>query len=108
MYQALKKTGGSMKAPPCPFNEIVGKIKMLTLEVRTSLAEDGMSERLRNTFGKGGLNLEVKTDCPGRLTFEGSGGYVAAKFGVNNNGTRLKIATSGWALQVKRFVAELP
>jgi len=97
-----------MKAPSCPFNEIVAKIKMLNLEVRTALSEDELSERLRTCFGKGGLELEVNLNCPGRLTFEGDGGYVAANFCSEGNGTRLKIVTNGWAVQVKRFVTELP
>ncbi len=97
-----------MKAPSCPFNEIVGKIKMLNLEVRTALSEEEMSDRLRTSFGKGGLGLGVNVDCPGRLTFEGGGGYVAANFCREGNRTLLKIVTSGWAVQVKRFVTELP
>ncbi len=97
-----------MKAPSCPFNEIVAKIKMLTLEVRTALSEDELSERLRRFFGFGGLGLGVKADGPGRLTFEGGGGYVAVNFCAEGNRTRLKIVTNGWAVQAKRFVTELP
>ena len=37
MYLHVNNTEDSMKAPPCQFNEIVGKIKMLYMEVRTSL-----------------------------------------------------------------------
>jgi hypothetical protein len=95
-----------MKAPSCPFNEIVAKIKVLTLEVRTALSEDELSERLRIFFGTCGLG--VKVDCPGRLTFEGGEGYVAAHFHTEGSGTLLNIVTSGRALQVKRFVSELP
>jgi len=97
-----------MKAPSCPFNEIVAKIKVLTLDVRTALSEDELSDRLRRFFGDGGLGLEVKVDGPGRLTFEGGGGYVAVKFCAEGARTLLKIVTNGWAVQVKRFVTELP
>jgi hypothetical protein len=99
---------GSMKAPSCPFNEIVAKIKMLTLEVRTVLSENELSERLRIFFGACGLGLGVKVDGPGHLTFEGGGGYVAANFYTEGNRTLLRIVTNGWAVQVKRFVTELP
>jgi hypothetical protein len=97
-----------MKAPSCPFNEIVAKIKMLTLEVCTALSEKELSERLRIFFGACGLGLGVKMDGPGHLTFEGGGGYVAATFHAEGSRTLLKIATNGWAVQVKRFVTELP
>ncbi|HET6491318.1 MAG TPA: hypothetical protein VFG28_16290 [Syntrophales bacterium] len=97
-----------MKAPSCPFNEIVTKIKMLTLEVRTALSEEELSERLLRFFGACGLGLGVTVDCPGRMTFEGGGGYVAANFHTDGNRTLLKIAANGWAVQVKRFVTELP
>ncbi len=42
-----------MKAPPCQFNEIVGKIKVLSMEVRTSLSMEELAERLNEFFGKG-------------------------------------------------------
>ena len=69
-----------MKAPPCQFNEIVGKIKMLSMEVRTSLSMEELADRLKEFFGKGALGLALKEDCPGRMTFEGGGGHVTATF----------------------------
>jgi len=97
-----------MKAPSCPFNEIVTKIKVLTLEVRTALSEEELSERLRRFFGTCGLGLGVKADGPGRLTFEGGEGYVAANFYTDGSRTLLKIVANGWAVQVKQFVTGLP
>ena len=46
-----------MKAPPCAFNEIVGKIGALTLEVRTPLPAEELEARLMAFFGAGGLGL---------------------------------------------------
>jgi hypothetical protein len=97
-----------MKAPPCQFNEIVGKIKVLSMEVRTCLSMDELAERLNGFFGKGGLGLALKEDCPGRVTFEGGGGHVTADFCAEAEKTLLKIVTSGWAVPVKKFIDKLP
>jgi hypothetical protein len=97
-----------MKAPPCPFNEIVGKIKVLSMEARTSLSMEELAERLNGYFGKGGLGLARKEDCPGRVTFEGCGGCVTADFCTGAGKTLLKIVTSGWAVPVKKFIDKLP
>jgi hypothetical protein len=97
-----------MKASPCQFNEIVGKIKVLSMEVRTSLSMEEIGERLKQFFGMGALGLALKEDCPGRMTFEGGGGHVTADFCADTGKTLLKIVTSGWAIQVKKFVDGLP
>ena len=97
-----------MKAPPCQFNEIVGKIKMLSMEVRTSLSMEELAERLKGFFGKDALGLTLKEECPGRMTFEGGGGTVTATFCAERGKTLLKIVTSGWAVQVKQFIDKLP
>ncbi len=108
MYQRANEHENPMKAPPCQFSEIIGKIQVLSLDVRSSLSEEELSDRLRKWFGKGGLGLEVKAVGPGGLTFEGGGGYVSAVFHGECSGTRLNIVTHGWAVQVKKFFAELP
>jgi len=97
-----------MKASPCPFNEIVGKIKLLNLEVRTALSVEELERQLKEFFGTGGLGLEIKEECPGRLTFSGGGGHVTATFRAEAGATALRIATSGWAVQVKKFIDGLP
>jgi hypothetical protein len=99
---------GPMKAPPCLFNEIVGKIKALSIEVRTTLSVDELGERLKAFFGKEGLGLDVKEDGRVGITFAGGGGYVTATFRTEGEKTRLHIVTSGRAVQVKKFVSELP
>jgi len=97
-----------MKAPPCQFNEIVGKIKMLNMEVRTALSVEELEKRLKDSFGKDGLGLEFREECPGRLAFTGKGGYVTATFCAEREKTFLKIVTSGWAVQAKKFIDHLP
>ena len=97
-----------MKASPCPFNEIVGKIKMLNLEVRTALSVEEIETQLKEFFGTGGLGLEIKEECPGRLTFSGGRGHVTATFCAAEGKTALRIVTSGWAVQVKKFIDGLP
>jgi hypothetical protein len=97
-----------MKAPSCQFNEIVGKIKVLSMEVRTALSMEELAERLNEFFGNGALGLVLKEDCPGRMTFEGGGGHVTAAFRAETEKTLLKIVTSGWAVPVKQFIDKLP
>ena len=97
-----------MKAPPCQFNEIVGKIKMLNMEVRTALSVEEIEKQLKEFFGTGGLGLELKEEGPGRLTFTGGGGTVTAAFRAEGGKTLMKIVTSGWAVPVKKFIDNLP
>jgi hypothetical protein len=97
-----------MKAPPCAFNEIVGKIQVLTLEVRTVLPAEELGTRLRACFGAGGLGLDLREEPPGSLLFEGGGGSVTATLHPDGSRTHLRIVTSGWAVPVKRFVTGLP
>jgi len=97
-----------MKAPPCAFNEIVGKIQVLTLEVRTALSAEELDARMRACFGAGGLGLDLEEETAGRLRFGGGGGHVTAAFRPDGDRTLLRISTSGWAEPVKRFVTGLP
>jgi len=97
-----------MKAPPCAFNEIVGKIRALSMEVRTPLPAGELCVRLRACFGAGGLGLDLEEEPAGRLHFEGGGGHVTAAFRPDGDRTLLRISTSGWAAPVKRFVTGLP
>jgi len=62
-----------MKVPPCPFNDIVGRIRMLNLEVRTVLCAEELDKRLRAFFGTAGLGLEIREEAPGRLTCTAAG-----------------------------------
>ena len=97
-----------MKATPCAFNEIVGKIGALTMEVRTPLPAEELEARLMAFFGAGGLGLDLEEEPAGRLHFEGGGGHVTAAFRPDGDRTLLRISTSGWAAPVKRFVTGLP
>ncbi|HEX7539609.1 MAG TPA: hypothetical protein VF358_04830 [Syntrophales bacterium] len=97
-----------MKVPPCPFDEIVGKIKMLSMEVRTSLSTEELADRLNEFFEQGGLGLELKEVAPGRLTFTGGGGTVTVTFRAEGGKTLLKIVTSGWVVPAKKFIDNLP
>jgi hypothetical protein len=97
-----------MKAPLCQFNEIVGKIKMLNMEVRTALSVEEIEKQLKEFFGEGGLGLEIKEECPGGLTFTGGGGHVTATFCAEGEKSLLRVVTSEWAAQVKKFIDRLP
>jgi hypothetical protein len=97
-----------MKAPPCQFDRVLDKIKVLSMEVRTDLSAEELADRLNEFFGQGALGLEPKEECPGRMTFTGGGGAVTATFRAEEGKTLLKIVTSGWAVPVKKFITELP
>ena len=97
-----------MKAPPCAFNEIVGKIQALSMEVRTPLAPAALEERLKAFFGEGGLGLDPAEEGPGHWIFRGGGGHLSATLRPEGDGTCLRIVTSGWAVPVKKFVDGLP
>jgi len=97
-----------VKAARCPFNEIVGKVKMLSMGVHTGLSTEDLSERLRTYFGKDGLGLELKENGPERYTFEGDRGFVSAILGSAGNKTFFRITTSDWAAQIRTFISELP
>lgn len=97
-----------MKAPRCEFNEIVGKIQVLSMEVRTPLEPAAVEERLKAFFGEGGLGLELTEEGPGQWIFRRDGGHVAASFCPVGGKTLLRIVTSGWAVPVKKFVDGLP
>jgi hypothetical protein len=57
-----------MKTPSCRFNQMLGKMKILSMDVRTALAMEEPGERLKAFFGKEGLGLEWKGDDRGRIT----------------------------------------
>jgi hypothetical protein len=97
-----------MKVPTCQFNRMLGKMKVLSMDVRTTLSPEELAERLKTFFGKEGLGLDVKEDRPGCITFAGGGGYVSADFCPEGEKTRLHIVTSERAVQVKTFVSGLP
>jgi hypothetical protein len=97
-----------MKAPLCQFNEIVGKIKMLNMEVRTALSVEEIEKQLKEFFGEGVLGLKIREEFPGGLTFTGGGGHVTATFCAEGEKSRLRIVTGGWAVQVKKFIDRLP
>jgi hypothetical protein len=97
-----------MKMPSCQFNRMLGKMKVLSMDVRTTLSVEELGKRLKAFFGKEGLGLDVKEDRPGCITFAGGGGYVSTDFCPEGEKTRLHITTSERAVQVKRFVSELP
>jgi hypothetical protein len=97
-----------MKAPPCQFNRMLGKMKMLSMEACTTLSTEELGTHLTAFFGKGGLGLDVKENRSGCIRFTGVGGYVNADFFPEGKKTRLHVVTSKWAIQVKTFVSELP
>ncbi len=97
-----------MKPPPCPFERNLDKMKILSMEIRAALTPESVRQKLIGFFGPGGLGLALKEEGPGCATFEGGGGYVMATFCREGEWTVLRLVTSEWAVQVKRFIETLP
>ena len=97
-----------MKAPPCQFNEIVGKIKMLNMEVRTSLSVEELAERLKEFFGTGRSRTGAERGMSRPDDLHGRRGPCDGRLLRRGGKTLLKIVTSGWAVPVKKFIDKLP
>ena len=81
---------------------------MTNLDVRTKLKQEEVIGRLKESFGKGGLGLEIKEETLQCLTFEGGGGYVTATLCPEEGRIRLNLVTQEWDYQVKKFASSLP
>jgi hypothetical protein len=81
---------------------------MINLDVRTKLKQEEVIERLKKSFGKGGLGLEITEETPQCLTFTGGGGYVTATLCSEEDKTRINLVTQEWDYQVKKFASGLP
>ncbi|HOX93470.1 MAG TPA: hypothetical protein PKV09_01620 [Syntrophales bacterium] len=95
-----------MKAPPCRFDRMLGKMKMLSVEFRSDLKPEEIVERLKAYFERD-LGLDVTEEKPGCLTFEGGGGFVTASICEDKKKTKVRIVTREWAQKVRDFVSRL-
>ena len=75
---------------------------MLKLDVKTQLPEEEVKHRLK-AFFKVDNGLNITTEAPDCLTFEGGGGYVTATICREANETRVEFETREWEEQVKKF-----
>jgi hypothetical protein len=80
---------------------------MLNLEVKTKQNPEKVVEKLKAYFGEDGLGLELKSDTPQCLNFEGAGGYVTAVLCPEEETTRVELETREWEYHVKKFAADL-
>lgn len=81
---------------------------MINLEVKTSLAVEEVSNRLKRVFGKEGLGLDLVEDSADCLNFKGSGGFVNAVICADEGKTKIELSTQEWDKQVKDFASNLP
>ena len=95
-----------MKAPPCRFDQMLEKMKMLSVEYRSDLKPEEIIERLKEYFGKD-LGLKLTDEKPGCLTFEGGGGFVTASLREEKKKTKVEIVTREWVQKVREFVSRL-
>lgn len=95
-----------MKGPPCDFIKNIGKLKMLSMEYRSSLKPEEIVVRLKGYFGRD-LGLALTEEKPGCLTFEGGGGFVTATLCEEKKKTKVDIITREWGQQVREFISRL-
>ena len=81
---------------------------MINLEIKTSLAVEEVTKRLRAFFGKDGLGLDLKEDSTDCLNFQGSGGFVNAVICPDAGKTKIELSSQEWDKQVKDFASNLP
>jgi hypothetical protein len=80
---------------------------MLNLEKKTKLETETAIRKLKEYFGKGGLGLELASESPQCLSFEGGGGYVTAILCPEKKGSRIQFETREWELHVRKFAEQL-
>ena len=80
---------------------------MLNLEIKTEQKAENVIQKLKEYFGDGGLGLELTSDTPQCLTFEGGGGYITATLCLEDALTRVELVTQEWDYHVKQFAAAL-
>lgn len=80
---------------------------MLNFEIKTKLEAAKVLRKLKEYFGEGGLGLEIASETPQCLSFEGSGGYVTAILCPEKNGTRVELETQEWEYHVRKFAEEI-
>jgi hypothetical protein len=90
----------------CPLHYARGKVKMLSVEYRSSLEPEEIIQRLKVYFGRD-LGLELTEEKPGCLTFEGGGGFVTASLREEKQKTKVEIVTRQWDQKVRDFVSRL-
>jgi hypothetical protein len=80
---------------------------MLKLECKTKRPAEEVVKRIKSSFGKGGLGLDLKVETATCLSFEGGGGYVRATLCEEEGGIRVDLVTQEWDYQVKKFASRL-
>ncbi|MDD2671972.1 MAG: hypothetical protein PHG91_01525 [Syntrophales bacterium] len=80
---------------------------MFHIETRTNLSPEECAKKLRHYFGTEGLGLKLVEECPGRLRFEGGGGFVEAEICTSGKATSVNLITREWDYHVRKFLTLL-
>jgi hypothetical protein len=75
--------------------------------VHTRLSPEKTIERAIETFGPGGLGLEVSQENPCCVTFEGGGGHVTVTASGEGKETTAELETREWDYHVRKFMREI-
>ena len=80
---------------------------MLNISTETKLSSDKIKQKIKDYFGKDGLNLELSEEVDDCLTYVGGGGYVTATITKEEDKNKIDIVTREWEFQVKDFLSTL-
>jgi hypothetical protein len=75
--------------------------------VKTKLSPEETVEKAIETFGPGGLGLEVTQENPCCVTFEGGGGHVTITASGEGERTTAELETREWDYHVQKFMREI-
>lgn len=79
----------------------------MSITAETKLSPGEAITRAVQYFGKGGLGLEIESQCGDCVTFTGGGGSVGVVACPQEKGTSVEIESREWDYQVKSFLDKL-
>ena len=80
---------------------------MLKMEVKTKKDPTTVVQKIKEYFGEGNLGLELKSETPYCLNFEGGGGFVTADLCTEDGVTQVALETREWEYHVKKMALKI-
>jgi hypothetical protein len=79
----------------------------MRIAAKTKLKPEEVLRRAVNFFGPGGKGLEVTSESPGYVCFEGGGGGVEVIISPEGKGASVELVSREWDYQVKEFLGNI-
>jgi hypothetical protein len=80
---------------------------MAAYGTKTRKSPEDVVGRAKDYFGEDGLGLEIRSDNPCCVTFEGGGGHVSVAASRQDDKTEVELETREWDYHAKKFLSEL-